>query len=367
MFDASRSIFQPYPTGPFESKNINGQDSAQPHYLTDRQIKIKDPHGLGIPNSSYVDHYPPKPLPEQELAPSIPTKGAPFTAQSTYSSEHYPRPFMPRPATPLAFQPPTTSFVNLRTTNQHFYKPYELPPPPSAEAPSRPITAPCNVPQWDTTYTREFPPKPLPPPAPITPAPPHQLLASMADGTTYGNHYIPHPLVPVPRGPAEIMKSSFPFTGISEFMAEFIPKQAYPLLPPLTGTLPSAGLTLPLPRRSLGVQYKRREDTDRFYVLIPRTADAPCAARQVFTTVIDNQAEASILVLYGDDPVASKNAILGQFDIVRIPPAPRDVPRIEVIFRLSADMRLTAEARDLDTDRHKMWIQGGEDIVVLKM
>ncbi len=35
-------------------------------------------------------------------------------------------------------------------------------------------------------------------------------------------------------------------------------------------------------------------------------------------------------VLYGDDPVASNNTLLGQFDIVNIPPAPKDVPRIEV-------------------------------------
>ncbi len=62
-----------------------------------------------------------------------------------------------------------------------------------------------------------------------------------------------------------------------------------------------------------------------------------------------------ILVLHGDDPVASKNAVLGQFDLVNLPPAAADVPRIEVTFRLGRDMRLTAEARDLDTERQKLW------------
>ena len=54
-----------------------------------------------------------------------------------------------------------------------------------------------------------------------------------------------------------------------------------------------------------------------------------------------------------------------QFDIINIPPAPKDVPRIEVVFHLSRDMFLTAEARDLDTARHKLWQQRGE-IIVLK-
>ena len=51
-----------------------------------------------------------------------------------------------------------------------------------------------------------------------------------------------------------------------------------------------------------------------------------------------------MLVLYGDDPIASNNLLLGQFDVINIPPAPKDVPRIEVTFRLSKDMVLTAEA-----------------------
>ena len=72
-----------------------------------------------------------------------------------------------------------------------------------------------------------------------------------------------------------------------------------------------------------------------------------------------------MLVLYGDDPIASNNLLLGQFDVVNIPPAPKDVPRIEVTFRLSKDMVLTAEARDLDTERHKLWQQRGE-IILLK-
>ncbi len=65
-------------------------------------------------------------------------------------------------------------------------------------------------------------------------------------------------------------------------------------------------------------------------------------------------------------PYSSPLSAAAQFDIVNIPPAPKDVPRIEVKFHLSGDMRLTAEARDLDTERHKLWLQRGEILVLKK-
>jgi molecular chaperone DnaK (HSP70) len=52
--------------------------------------------------------------------------------------------------------------------------------------------------------------------------------------------------------------------------------------------------------------------TVQFYMLIPRHTAAPCTAVQTFTTLHDNQEQACILVLYGDDPVASNNLLLGQ-------------------------------------------------------
>ena len=141
-----------------------------------------------------------------------------------------------------------------------------------------------------------------------------------------------------------------------------------PFLIPLlfSGLISKEGLQLPLPRHSLGVELWHRGTPDHFYVLLPRHVDAPCSARQVFTTLHDNQSSACILILYGDDPVASNNLLLGQFDVVNIPPAPKDVPQIEVKFSLSKDMILTAEARDLDTERHKLWQQRGEIIVLKK-
>jgi hypothetical protein len=60
-------------------------------------------------------------------------------------------------------------------------------------------------------------------------------------------------------------------------------------MPPLTGIVSASGLQLPLPRRSLGVEFWHKGKTDQYYMLIPRTAAVPCTARQVFTTLHDNQ------------------------------------------------------------------------------
>lgn len=82
-----------------------------------------------------------------------------------------------------------------------------------------------------------------------------------------------------------------------------------------TGIVSREGLQLPLPRRSLGVEYWHRGKSDNFFVLIPRHVEVPCSASQVFTTLHDNQEQACILVLYGDDPVASNNMLLGQVGV----------------------------------------------------
>ncbi len=62
------------------------------------------------------------------------------------------------------------------------------------------------------------------------------------------------------------------------------------------GVVSRVGLQLPLPRRSLGVEFWHKGQTNQYFVLIPRTASVPCRARQVFTTVHDNQEQACILV-----------------------------------------------------------------------
>jgi hypothetical protein len=81
----------------------------------------------------------------------------------------------------------------------------------------------------------------------------------------------------------------YPFQGVTEYQDEYTDKEGYPVMPPLTGIVSASGLHLPLPRRSLGVEFWHKGRTDQYYMLIPRTASVPCTARQVFTTLHDNQ------------------------------------------------------------------------------
>ncbi|KAG2484387.1 hypothetical protein HYH03_016802 [Edaphochlamys debaryana] len=370
MYDTARSNFQPMPDGPYEEPAIAESEMPQPvahgHFDSTREIKLKDPYGRELPPSSYVEHYPPK----KAYAPGdpleLPAGGAPFTATSTYNNEFYEKPRMPRPVEPLVYKPRMGPSITRDTTNQDTYRPFEVPvntlPRPSRDATAPPPMMPSI---YDTTYRAHYVPKEGEPRQPPGPIPPKEPLPWLNDGTTYRNDYTPKPLMLLPPADWDPF-NPFPFGGTTEYRAEYVPKEADPQMPPLTGIISRDGLQLPLPRRSLGVEFVHRGVTDKYFVLIPRTMDPPCSARQVFTTVHDNQEQACILVLYGDDPVASNNILLGQFDIVNIPPAPKDVPRIEVTFRLDRECFLTVEAKDLDTERHKLWLQRGEIVVLRK-
>jgi hypothetical protein len=74
------------------------------------------------------------------------------------------------------------------------------------------------------------------------------------------------------------LKPSLPYAANR---AEYTPKEADPQLPPLTGVRSREGLQLPLPRRSLGVEFVHRGQADRYFVLIGRMTASPCSAKQV--------------------------------------------------------------------------------------
>jgi hypothetical protein len=80
-----------------------------------------------------------------------------------------------------------------------------------------------------------------------------------------------------------------PFSGDSEYVGEFGPKAAQPALPHLAGICGRTGLLLPLPRRSLGVQFWSAGEGNHLYCMIPYNVPVPCSASQVFTTVHDNE------------------------------------------------------------------------------
>ena len=71
-----------------------------------------------------------------------------------------------------------------------------------------------------------------------------------------------------------------------------------------------------------------------------------------------------IVIHYGEGNRTRGTRVLGQLDLTGIPPAPHDVPRIEVKFILDAFNVLTVEVRDLDTQRQKDWLQRGSVTLV---
>merc|ERR1712230_292422 len=74
---------------------------------------------------------------------------------------------------------------------------------------------------------------------------------------------------------------------------------------------------------------------------------------QVFSTAADNQTQVGIKVFQGEREMAADNQMLGQFDLVGIPPAPRGVPQIEVSFDIDANGIVNVGATDKGTGRQQ--------------
>merc|ERR1719329_890532 len=83
-----------------------------------------------------------------------------------------------------------------------------------------------------------------------------------------------------------------------------------------------------------------------FTRLINRNTTIPTKKSQVFSTAADNQTQVGIKVLQGEREMAADNKMLGQFDLVGIPPAPRGMPQIEVTFDIDANGIVNVSAKD---------------------
>ncbi|MFH0875386.1 MAG: molecular chaperone DnaK [archaeon] len=90
-----------------------------------------------------------------------------------------------------------------------------------------------------------------------------------------------------------------------------------------------------------------------FTQLIQRNTTVPTKKSQVFSTAADNQTAVTIRVGQGERPMFSDNKILGQFDLVGLPPAPRGIPQIEVIFDIDANGIVHVTAKDLGTKKEQ--------------
>ena len=89
------------------------------------------------------------------------------------------------------------------------------------------------------------------------------------------------------------------------------------------------------------------------YRMIEKNANIPTAYSQIFTTVSDDQTTVSLHILQGESDIAAQNRSLAKFELVDIPPAPKGVPQIEVIFEIDTNGIVKVSAIDQQTKKEQ--------------
>eukprot|EP01096_Ripella_sp_DP13-Kostka_P015051 TRINITY_DN693_c0_g1_i2.p1 TRINITY_DN693_c0_g1~~TRINITY_DN693_c0_g1_i2.p1 ORF type:complete len:656 (-),score=444.06 TRINITY_DN693_c0_g1_i2:276-2243(-) len=88
-----------------------------------------------------------------------------------------------------------------------------------------------------------------------------------------------------------------------------------------------------------------------FTRLIPRNTTIPTKKTETFSTAADNQTQVEVKVLQGEREMADDNKLLGKFNLMGIPPAPKGVPKIEVTFDIDANGIVSVSAKDKATNK----------------
>jgi molecular chaperone DnaK len=103
---------------------------------------------------------------------------------------------------------------------------------------------------------------------------------------------------------------------------------------------------------TLGIETK----DGTFTPLIERNSTIPTRKGRIFTTVADNQTKVEVHVLQGESDMAAYNKSLAKFELTSIPPAPRGVPQIEVIFEIDVNGIVSVSAQDQATGRSQAMV-----------
>ncbi|MDA8084852.1 MAG: molecular chaperone DnaK [Nitrospiraceae bacterium] len=90
-----------------------------------------------------------------------------------------------------------------------------------------------------------------------------------------------------------------------------------------------------------------------FTKIIERNTTIPTKKSQVFSTATDNQPAVTIKIFQGEREMAADNKLLGNFELIGIPPAPRGIPQVEVTFDIDANGILHVSAKDLGTNKEQ--------------